>query len=68
MSTELSHQQLLDALGQVYARLTLVDLDTNVIHILHNPSTPEEVGCDFDYDEYLNNIAGKLSKTMEEYR
>lgn len=51
MSTELSHQQLLDALGQVYARLTLVDLDTNVIHILHNPSTPEEVGCDFDYDE-----------------
>ena len=30
MSNELSHQQLLDALGRVYARLTLVDLDTNV--------------------------------------
>ena len=68
MSNELSHQQLLDALGQVYARLTLVDLDTNVIHILHNPSEPEEVGCDFNYDEYLDQFAGKLSKTIEEYR
>ncbi len=35
MSNELSHQQLLDALGRVYARLTLVDLDTNVIHIAY---------------------------------
>ena len=68
MSNELSHQQLLDALGRVYARLTLVDLDTNVIHILHNPSDPDEVGCDFDYDEYLDKFAGKLSKTIEEYR
>ena len=68
MSNELSHQQLLDALGRVYARLTLVDLDTNVIHILHNPSEPEEVGCDFNYDEYLDQFAGKLSKTIEEYR
>ena len=67
MRNELSHQQLLDALGRVYARLTLVDLDTNVIHILHNPSEPEEVGCDFDYDEYLDKFAGKLSKTIEEY-
>ena len=67
MSNELSHQQLLDALGRVYARLTLVDLDTNVIHILHNPSEPEEVGCDFNYDEYLDKFAGKLSKTIEEY-
>ena len=63
-----SHQQLLDALGQVYARLTLVDLDTNVIHILHDPSNPEEVGCDFNYDEYLDHYAGVLSKTVEEYR
>ena len=68
MRSALSHQQLLDALGQVYARLTLVNLDPNTIHILHNASQPEEVGCDCNYDEYLDQYAGILSKTTGEYR
>ncbi len=64
------HEILLKALAHVYICLGMIDVDEQKIKILHQAEHPEEVGCEFDYNNYLNEHAdefGHISNAFLEH-
>ena len=64
------HEILLKALNHVYICLGMIDIDEQKIKILHQVEHPNEVGLEFDYNQYLNEHAeefGHISAAFLEH-
>ncbi len=64
------HEILLKALNHVYICLGMIDIDEQKIKILHQVEHPNEVGLEFDYNQYINEHAeefGHISAAFLEH-